>query len=187
MAIRKAKFSLLMAVVATLTSASCSTAQSESDVNFQKTAETAHIETVKPGAAISLTHSKPAKMTAGQFASVSLNFDEHYDEGDLQVDITTSDGLTVFGNESRKSFLLGGASNHTWPINVSAAEDGIYFVNVFATVSDQNKNISSQRSFSIRLDVGDITPAMQAKAFPENGTLSSDGSLRILTAQETIQ
>ena len=105
----------------------------------------------------------------------------------MQVEISASDGLTVFGNESRKTFRMAGAANHSWPIDVSAAEDGIYFVNILATVSDQNKNIASQRSFSIRLDVGDITPAMKAKAFPENGTLSSDGSLRILTAQETIQ
>lgn len=187
MSIRKPKLRILMAATAILTSVSCSTAQSDSDVNLQKTAETSHIETVKPGAAISLTHTKPDKMTAGQFAAVSLYFDENYDEGDMQVEITVSDGLRVFGNESRKSFRMDGASNHTWPINVSAAEDGIYFINIFAAASDQNKNISSQRSFSIRLDVGDITPAMKVKAFPENGTLSSDGTLRILEAQETIQ
>lgn len=187
MTIRKAQLSMLMAAAAILASASCSTAQSGSDVNFQKKAETVHIETVKPGAAISLSHTTPDKMTAGQFAAVSLYFGEHYDEGDMQVEISASDGLTVFGNESRKTFRMAGAANHSWPIDVSAAEDGIYFVNILATVSDQNKNIASQRSFSIRLDVGDITPAMKAKAFPENGTLSSDGSLRILTAQETIQ
>ena len=184
--IPKTKLSFLLAAAAIVTSASCSTAQGESEAHVQ-TAKVDHIETVKPGASISLTTSKASNMTAGQFAPVSLSFEENYDDGEMLIEVTASNGLRIFGNESRKTFQMSGASNHVWPLDVSAAEDGIYFVSILASALDSANNVSSQRSFSVRLDVGNITPAMKSQAFPENGTLSSDGSLRILEAQETIQ
>lgn len=186
MGIPKTKLIILLAASALFIQA-CSTAQSDEAVNVQSQASVTHTETVKPGAAISISYTKPKTMTAGQFIPISLVFDEQYDTGTMQVKITPSKELSLFGNLSQKSFPMAEKSKHEWPIDVSAAEDGIYFLNIFAIATDQNLNISSQRSFSVRLDVGDITASMKAKAFPENGKLSSDGSMRILEAQETIQ
>jgi len=64
-------------------------------------------------------------------------------------------------------------------------EDGIYFLSIFAQANIEG--VIESRNFSIRLDIGEITPAMRAKAFPENGTLSKNGKSRILEAVETFQ
>jgi hypothetical protein len=145
------------------------------------------METVKPGAAISLFHTKPSKMVSGQFIPVALSIHEAYESGEMQIEIEPSDGLSLFSGSASKRFKMAQGSVHTLPIDVSASEDGIYFLSVMAKALDQDKNINSERRFSIRIDIGEVTAEMKAKAFPENGTLSQDGKTRILSAQETIR
>jgi len=164
-----------------------------SSILFCLTACAAHtdksinLETIKPGAAISLNHSAPKNMQAQQFQTILLMIDEAYNEGRMTFNIVPSEGLRLFGGVDNKSFSMDEVSTHDWPIDVSAEEDGIYFLNVFASVDTEDGLANQNRSFSIRLDIGNITPEMRAIAFPENGTLSDDGKTRILEAKETIQ
>jgi len=51
--------------------------------------------------------------------------------------------------------------------------------NVFASVDTEDGSENQSRSFSIRLDIGNITPEMRAIAFPENEKLSENGKSRI--------
>jgi hypothetical protein len=170
--------------------AACSTAQGHQEMTAtqaQTSQASGVMDTVKPGAAISLFHTKPGKMASGQFIPVALSIQEAYEGGEMQIEIEPSEGLSLFSGTSQKSFRMANADVHKLPLDVSAAQDGIYFLWITARALDQNKNITTQRRFSIRLDVGEITPEMKAKAFPENGTLSPDGKARILSAQETIR
>jgi len=146
-----------------------------------------HIETVKPGAAISLSHTAPSVMKANRFQTIELKIDEAYDLGQMTLEVVPSEGLHLFGGIDSKNFSMDTASTHDWPIDVRAENPGIYFLNIFASARTEIDGLENHRSFSIRLDIGDITPEMRIKAFPENGTLSDDGKTRILEAQETIQ
>jgi len=145
------------------------------------------IETIKPGAAISMSQTMPKSMSSGSFHRINLQFEEAYEGGEMQVRLQTIPGLDVFAGQTDKSFTMSDTILHTWPVDIKAEADGIYFISVFATLSDPKNSYESQRSFSVRVDIGDITPDMIAAAFPENGTLSRDGKTRNLTAVETIR
>lgn len=157
---------------------SACTASSEHAHNF---------ETVKPGAAISLSHTAPQNMQAGQFQTVRLGINEAYIDGRMTLDIIPSEGLRIFGGEDSKTFSMKAFSDHDWPIDVQAESNGIYFLTIFASVTSSDGRENDIRNFSIRLDIGDITPEMRQAAFPENGTLSADGKTRVLEAAETIR
>lgn len=149
--------------------------------------KTTEFETIKPGAAISLSHVSPQNMGTKQYQTVRLQIDEAYDDGQMTLNIAPSEGLSLFGGVESKTFNMNELLTHEWPIDVRAETDGIYFLNVFASTGSSEDGISDRRSFSIRLDIGDITPEMRQAAFPENGVLSNDGETRILEATETIR
>jgi len=144
-------------------------------------------ETVKPGAAISLSHSAPRTMLANTYQTINLKINEAYFEGQMTLTVTPSEGLTLFGDVESKTFAMDKLSVHDWPIDVRAENDGIYFLNFFASTTSSVGRNKDSRNFSIRLDIGDITPEMRQAAFPENGKLSEDGKTRILEATEVIR
>ena len=136
--------------------------------------------TVKPGAAVTMKTTIPENLTAQNFHQVKLNFSETQFAGDLNIRVEPSAGLNVFGSSTpQASFKMASADIHEMAVDVSAPEDGIYFLNVFAEAN------GLARAFSVTLEVGDITDAMRKAAFPENGELQ-DG-VRVLQAQETIR
>ncbi len=136
--------------------------------------------TVKPGAAVTMNSFIPENLTAQNFHQIKLNFSETQFAGDLNIRVEPSAGLNVFGSASpQASFKMGSADSHEMSLDVSAPQDGIYFLNVFAEAGGLS------RAFSVTLEVGTITDAMRKAAFPENGELQ-DG-VRVLNAQETIR
>lgn len=137
------------------------------------------VTTVKPGAAVTLESSLPKIMRTTGYNTVSLMFSESYETNNLSVQIVPSEGLSLFGGASSKSFDMAGATTHQWDVDVSAQEDGIYFLNVFAEADGQ------PRTFSVRLEIGDVTEDMRKSSMSENGEMH-DG-IRILEAQETIE
>jgi len=149
--------------------------------------QTIEFETVKPGAAISLAHSSPQRMRAKQYQTIHLKIDEAYNDGQMTLNVTPSEGLSLFGGIESKTFSMDKLSVHDWPIDARAENDGIYFLNIFASTTSSDGRKEDTRNFSIRLDIGDITAEMRKAAFPENGKLSEDGKTRILEAAETIR
>jgi len=149
------------------------------------TAETAKTQqdafaTVKPGAAVSLSSTLPKTMSVNDFHQINLAFSETYDSGDLKITIVPSSGLNLFGGGTPEgSFKMTSIDNHQMSLDVSAPTDGVYFLNVFAEAG------GLARTFSVSVEVGNVTDAMRKAAFPENGELQ-DG-VRVLNAQETIR
>ena len=75
----------------------------------------------------------PENLTAQNFHQVKLNFSETQFAGDLNIRVEPSAGLNVFGSSTpQASFKMGSADVHEMSVDVSAPEDGIYFLNVFA-------------------------------------------------------
>ena len=138
------------------------------------------VATVKPGAAVSMSSALPKTMSVNDFHQVSLGFAESYDSGDLKITIIPTAGLSVFGGGSYEgSFKMTSIDTHQMSLDVSAATDGVYFLNVFAEAG------GLARTFSVSVEIGNVTDAMRKAAFPENGELK-DG-VRVLQAQETIR
>jgi len=145
------------------------------------TAEKPHAEqaTVKPGAAVTLTPSLPKSMSVQTFNTVNLNFNEANFAGLMKVNVVPSEGLTIFGGSKERVFNMSTENTHQLSLDVSAETDGLYFLNVFVEANGQ------ARSFSVSVNIGDVTEAMRKSAIPENGTLK-DG-VRVLEAEETIR
>ncbi|WP_427450150.1 hypothetical protein [Litorimonas sp. WD9-15] len=135
--------------------------------------------TPKPGAAVEFSSEVPKSMVAGQYQTVKLKFAESYPENALSISLTTSKGLSLFGGMDRKSFDMGAGREHVWDIDVSAAEDGIYFLNVFVEADGQ------PRAFSVKLEIGDVTPAMRNRAVKSTGEVVN--GVRVMEAEEAIR
>lgn len=140
-----------------------------------------HAATVKPGASVTINSVLPKSMASGSFQTVQLRFDEAYTDGTMSVTIEPSAGLKLFGGTSSKTFDMTNPDTHVWDLDVKADVDGVYFLNVFAEAHGQ------PRSFSVRLDMGQVTQKMFDDAMPTDGELANGGKLRVLDAEETIK
>jgi len=137
--------------------------------------------TVKPGASVTLNSVLPKTMSSGSFQAVQLQLQDGYNDGVLSVNIVPSEGLSLFGSSASKTFNMAGPGPHIWDLDVKAETDGVYFLNVFAEAQGQ------PRSFSVRLDMGQITQKMINDALPVQGELADGGKIRVLEATETIR
>ena len=154
----------------------------EADLDVQGISKpTQPYATVKPGASVTLNPVLPKSMTSGSFQTVQLRLNESYSSGPLSVTVEASNGLSLFGGASTKIFDMEDIGEHVWDIDVKSDEDGIYFLNVFVEAGGR------ARSFSVRLQMGQITQKMSADALQSDGELTDGGQIRVLDATETIK
>ena len=173
------KTALSLAVIGSLSACSASSQQSASLEATHKSHT--EIATVKPGASVTIESVLPKSIASGSFQTVQLRFNEAYNDGTMSVTIEPSEGLRLFGGTSSKTFDMTNPGQHVWDLDVKADADGVYFLNVFAEAQGQ------PRSFSVRLDMGEITQKMLEDAMPNNGKLANGGKIRVLDAEETIK
>lgn len=140
-----------------------------------------HMETVKPGASVTLNSVLPKSMTSGTFQSVQLRLTDGYEAGVMSVTVEPSAGLSLFGSASSKTFDMSKSSEHILDLDVKADVDGVYFLNVFTEAE------GLARSFSVRLDMGQTNQKMFDAAMPADGDLIEGGQIRALEAEETIK
>lgn len=140
-----------------------------------------HIETVKPGASVTLNSVLPKSMTSGTFQTVQLRLTDGYQAGVMSVTVEPSEGLSLFGSASSKTFDMTKSGEHILDLDVKADTDGVYFLNVFTEAE------GLARSFSVRLDMGQTNQKMFDDAMPADGELTDGGSIRALDAVETIK
>jgi len=86
-------------------------------------------------------------MQAQQFQTIGLTIDEAYSEGRMTLDIVPSEGLRLFGGVDSKSYSMNDLSTHNWPIDIRAEEDGIYFLNLFASVDTEDGSENQGEAF----------------------------------------
>ena len=184
------KTTLCLAFIGVLTA--CTGASTEQSASHSNEAHAGHepaakgegqtyISTVKPGASVSLNSVLPKSMTPGSFQPVELNFSEAYNDGTMNIRIVPSEGLELFGGSASKTFDMSTSGAHVWDLDVKAETDGIYVLNIFAEAQNQ------ARSFSVRLNIGQVTQKMFDEALPAEGTLVEGGNIRVLDATETIE
>lgn len=180
------KFALGLIVAGGLSACSVSAEHSEAtsaahSEKLDATSKTHAHATVKPGASVTMTSALPKAMTSGSFQAVQLQFSEAYNDGTMSVSIEPSEGLSLFGGSSSKTFDMISSGAHVWDLDVKADVDGVYFLNVFAEAGGQS------RAFSVQMNIGQTTQKMFDEAMPADGELIDGGKIRVLEATETIK
>lgn len=135
--------------------------------------------TPKPGASVQFSSQVPGKMDVGRFHAIELEFTETYQDDDLSVSLTASEGLNLFGGIDVKVFDMKQGPVHEWDVDVSADTDGIYYLDVFVEAQGE------PRVFSVKLEIGDVDSDMRDSAKTSSGKIV-DG-VRVLEAEETIK
>lgn len=145
----------------------------------------APISTIKPGAAVSVSHEDLKPVAAGETGTVTVSVNEGYPTGMLTLRATGSDGLNVFGAEKTLRVDMASGTTHAWRLNYSAEADGLYYINLFATAAPE-AGIETARSFAVRVEVGDWQAAKATVEAASKTTLPTGEPAIILDAQETI-
>lgn len=131
--------------------------------------------TVKPGAAITFSHEMVGKPNIGQRATVRVNMIHGYAEGQMDLQATTDESISLGLNSQSKTVILSEPGTVTWDLDYLPTQEGKKYINVLATVTSDN-GLAMGRSYAIRVNTGE---AIQQKSEP-------DGSPTIMQAEEVI-
>lgn len=142
--------------------------------------------TVKPGAAVEFSHEGPKDLQPGQYGKIIINVADSYEAGTLYLTAEPEEGLRLVSETAETDFSLSGRRTHEWELDVTSATDGVYYLNVFATVNLPD-GTEFLRSYAAQIVVGDVTEAEISKSMEANGILSDDGKSIAMEAEETIQ
>tara|TARA_R110002020_G_scaffold350175_3_gene563576 strand:+ start:72 stop:629 length:558 start_codon:yes stop_codon:yes gene_type:complete len=177
------RFVILPLSTSALLLAGCAASQA----NSAQSKEAAGVEkTTKPGAAVTFTHSEPKDLQPGQYGKVVIRVDEEYDTGTLFLTAQPDEGLRLVSETAETSFTMSAGRVHEWELDVTAATDGVYYLNVFANakLADGTEYL---RSYAAKILIGDATQSDIRNSIKANGNLSEDGKTIAMEAEETIQ
>ncbi len=146
-----------------------------------------HVQTVKPGAAVSITGTQSAPILAGQTGQVELEIIENYAAGILTLEAVGDDAVDVFGAERTLRLDMASDTHHSWTVPFRAETDGIYYISIQATAAPEDGPVMT-RAFAVKVEVGDTSNAaakIQEDVSVE--TLASGEAAVIMDADETIK
>lgn len=142
--------------------------------------------TNKPGASIDFVYQAPKDLLPVENGVVTLTFFEVYPNGTLRLEVQADEGLQLISEVRKKEFSMAGNDPHEWELDVMANQNGVYYLNVLATVDLPNGK-ETGRAFAARINVGDFTATNARSSLKRNGVLSSDGATVMMEADEVIK
>ena len=144
------------------------------DKIYQQEVHSGHIQTVKPGAAITFTSDFSGPLAIGEIAPIQIQLSPEYSQGSMSVEIIGTEGLLVQGETSfTKSFLKGDQVVHE--LLISAEAPGEYRLGIVASVVTDS-GFEESRAFSETISVG-----------AEANTVSLEEAKAGLVGQSSIQ
>lgn len=143
------------------------------------------VQTVKPGASVTVTHELSGKTEAGQNGSAKISLYEGYPGGAMIVKATGSEGLDVFGAGATSRFDMASGTGHDFAVSYRAETDGVYYINLMATAEPEGGK-TEIRAHSIRVEIGDWQSAEASKPKPDMEMLPDGQRAVIMEAEETI-
>lgn len=141
--------------------------------------------TVKPGAAVSFSHTDSGALAVGEQGYVEFTVDDAYEGGILTLEAIGGDGLSVFGNSVSATFDMASAGAHVWRVSFRAEQEGVQYLRLRADAAPDDA-LASSRSYAARIDVGDISAVQSAKVSPLTVTPAGE-NIVIMEAEETIE
>lgn len=143
------------------------------------------VQTIKPGASVTMTHKFLGNAAAGENGAIDVKLFEGYPSGTLFLNATGSEGLNVFGAQAGSRFDMTGNTEHTVRLNYRAATDGVYYVNLMLT-AEPSAGETELRAHSIRVEVGDWQSAVAKQEKPNLKTNDDGQAMVIMDAEETV-
>ena len=159
---------------------------SSQDSHSAKTSDPSVDKTVKPGAAITISHTGPKDLRPGQYGVVTVKVTDSYEAGTLVLTAQPEEGLRLVTETAETTFPFSGDVAHEWELDVTSETSGVYYLNIFATAK-LPEGPEMMRSYAARILIGDVTEADIRKSMKKNGALSGDGKTISMEAEETIQ
>ena len=91
---------------------------------------------MKPGASIKLQNPQPIYVAAVGTENLELQLSSTSGEGVLHIDLTTSEGLELVSSQTHYEFPMEKNKTYKLPLQISAAEQGRYYINIKAQISN---------------------------------------------------
>ncbi len=142
--------------------------------------------TVKPGAAIDFAYELSKDIAPSEYGVLKLSFTDYYDGGTLKLSATPEPGLRLVSEVTEKEFSMASNDPHTWELDVTAAQDGVYYLNILAIV-DLPDGRQTGRGFAARVEVGDISSGIARYSLDTVHVISADGKSIKMKADEVIK
>jgi len=113
----------------------------------------------KQGAAVSLVNSQVNIATSGVQYAIDLTIDSQYSSGNMQVNVSASDGLYIMDGSTEITQTLT-KGNITLPYVVTASEEGRYYI--YANIQTESNGVKSFRALTLIVQVGETKAEMKA-------------------------
>lgn len=137
---------------AVIAAASCAASENDSAASSEQHQHPAH-QTVKPGASVTFAHELRDAVDPGGSGVLELTIDEGYGAGELTL-TAASGGLALAASSQSTTRTLANGSRHSWDIFFDAPAGGVHYIDVTATVTDEN-GVTTSRAYSAAVKVGD--------------------------------
>lgn len=126
----------------------------------------------KPAAAIGMSYTMEKNVEAGKPIEINIQLTNKVSVDDLLVSFKLDSGLTADSVLTQNFGVLPAGAESTINMRVIAANNGIYYINITATlVTDKQQG----RSFVIPVNVGNVDAKQSMKV---NGNIETDSSGR---------
>lgn len=137
---------------------------------------------VKPGAAVSLKNSELLYAAVPGVYEYQLQLLSPNHEGEMTVDVSTSDGLALVSSVRHFAFELQEGGEYRVPLTINASAEGRFYIQLHVSITVNGQ--SSSRVIAAILQVGETTVKAQ-KAATKSSAQEAEAVIS-LPAQETI-
>jgi len=143
------------------------------------------IRTVKPGADVRITSELREAVSPGGSGALNVSFSETYQRGDMQVTVTTSEGLELVTTIDATSFDMASGDKHDWTVYFSAPEAGKHYINFHVKVDTALGPMTRTSAAIIEVGKPDEA-ATSSKTTRSIETDANDKPVIIMQAEETV-
>lgn len=162
------------------------------DLVLTEKEQSASISYAKPGADVRLADTSVITIDVAVLTNIELELVAAYQDGQMSVGLSSSEGLSLLGI-TEQLFVLGSGARYRLPVQLLAQEHGRYYIHIHIAVERDGRKDS--RVLSAIVQVG--TPTSPSKSLQKIPTVNSDNenltgqraqgeAVIILPARETI-
>ncbi|MEO1251296.1 MAG: hypothetical protein AAFW81_02985 [Pseudomonadota bacterium] len=177
----------LLAAATALAAAACADVEEPSKTaHSDEKTSVAHAQTVKPGAAVSITHRLRSEVAPGESGVLTLDIEERYDGGLLSLSATSKSGLEIFPTSASAEIDMSIGDTHQWDVFFTAPSAGVYRIDVLV-VAEASDGMKAPRSYAANVTVGSGAAAKAAQKGAAQSIDADGEAIVVLPAEETIE
>lgn len=140
--------------------------------------------TIKPGPDVRIRTELREPLAPGDSGALNIVFSEGYNEGQLKVKASTSEGISLLTTIDETQFDMASGTDHEWTVYFDTEEDGRHYVNFWVSVDTPFGTQTRSSSAIVKVGSGISRP----KSTSSTIAVDADGTAIVrLPAQETIK